>query len=103
MKKIYKFLGVILDGGITWKDHIRTVESKIAKNIGLLYRDKQLLNTSSLKSIYFSCIQKSFTELIKKPNHNYPTKISKNQLYLKIILSKQYEIFYFDSRIKVME
>ena len=39
---------------ISWKDHIRTVENKIAKNIGLLYRAKQLFNTSSLKSIYFS-------------------------------------------------
>ena len=38
------------------KDCIRTVENKIAKNIGLLYRAKQLLNTSSLKNIYFSYI-----------------------------------------------
>ena len=38
----------MIDECITWKDHIRTVENKIAKNIGLLYRAKQLLNTSSL-------------------------------------------------------
>ena len=38
------------------KNHIRTVKKKIAKNIGLLYRNKQLLNTSSLKSIYHSYI-----------------------------------------------
>ena len=31
---------------ITWKDHIKTVENKFAKNIGLLYRAKQLLNTT---------------------------------------------------------
>ena len=41
------------DEYITWKDDIRTVENKIAKNVGLLYRAKQLLNTSSLKSINF--------------------------------------------------
>ena len=35
-----KFLGVILDKCILWKDHIRTVENKIAKNKGLLYRAK---------------------------------------------------------------
>ena len=44
----------MIDECITWKDHIRTVERKIAKNIGILYRAKQFLNTSSLKSIYFS-------------------------------------------------
>ena len=31
-------------------------EIKLKKNIGLLYRAKQLLNTSSLKGIYFSYI-----------------------------------------------
>ena len=53
----------MIDECITWKDHIRTVENKIAKNIGLLYRAKQLLyrakqllNISSPKSIYFSYI-----------------------------------------------
>ena len=51
-----KFLGIILDECITWKDPIRTVENKIAKNIGLLYRAKQLLSASSLKSISFSYI-----------------------------------------------
>ena len=49
--------GVILDTYIfSRKDHIRTVENKIAKNIRLLYQAKQLLNTSSLKMIYFSYI-----------------------------------------------
>ena len=51
-----KFLGVLLDENITWKNHIRTVEKKLAKNIGLLYRAKWLLDESSLKTIYFSYI-----------------------------------------------
>ena len=41
------------DECITQKDHCKTVKNKIAKNIGLLYPAKKLLNTSSLKSIYF--------------------------------------------------
>ena len=44
----------MIDECIVWKVHIRTVENKITKNIELLYRAKQLLNTSFLKSIYFS-------------------------------------------------
>ena len=55
-KRYIKFLGVMIDECITWKDHIRTVENKIAKNIGLLHWAKQLVNTSSFKSIYFSYI-----------------------------------------------
>ena len=33
-----EFLGVMLDRCISWIDHVRTVEDKIAKNIGLLHR-----------------------------------------------------------------
>ena len=95
----------MIDKYITWIDHIRTVENVIAKNIGLLYRAKQLLNTSYSKSIYFSYIHTNlyyanivdqlniyqnvnfmhrlktdnipqiFTELIKKPKHKYLTKL----------------------------
>ena len=48
-----KFLDVILDENITWEKHICTSESKLAKNIGLLYHAKPLLHVKSLKSIYF--------------------------------------------------
>ena len=51
-----KFLGILLDENIFWKNHIRSVEKKLAKNIGLLYRAKYLLDDSSLKTIYFSYV-----------------------------------------------
>ena len=55
-KKAIKFLGEMLDENANWQEHIRTVENKIAKNIGLLYRAKYLLNELSLKCIYFAYI-----------------------------------------------
>ena len=55
-KKAIKFLGEMLDEHANWQEHIRTVENKIAKNIGLLYRAKYLLNELSLKCIYFAYI-----------------------------------------------
>ena len=55
-KKAIKFLRVMLDENVNWQEHIRTIENKIAKNIGLLYRAKYLLNESSLKCIYFAYI-----------------------------------------------
>ena len=50
------FLRVMLVEHISWIDHVRTVENKIAKNIGLLYRVTQFLNEDSLKTVYFSYI-----------------------------------------------
>ena len=55
-KTAIKFLGVMLDENISWEEHISTVETKLAKNIGLLYRAKPLLEEKSLKSIYFAYI-----------------------------------------------
>ena len=42
-----KFLGVFLDENLTWKDHIRYLENKIAKNIGLLFRSKPYLTKNA--------------------------------------------------------
>ena len=46
----------MLDENISWEEHIRTVETKLAKNIGLLYRVKSLLEEKSLKNIYLAYI-----------------------------------------------
>ena len=49
-----KLLGVLINKHISWIYHVRTVENKIAKNIGLLYRVSQFFNEDSLKTVYFS-------------------------------------------------
>ena len=48
-----KFLGVWIDENLTWKDHIHTVENKIAKNIGLLIKESitSMINNSSKSSL----------------------------------------------------
>ena len=56
-KSLIEFLGVMLNEHIFWIDPVRTVENKIAKYIGLIYRVSQFLNKDSRKTIYFSYIQ----------------------------------------------
>ena len=51
-----KFLGVFLDEHLSWKEHIRYNENKIAINIGLLYRAKPFLSKHSLLTLYYSYI-----------------------------------------------
>ena len=51
-----KFLGIIIDENLTWTNHISTIENKISKNIGILYKAKFLLNQTCLKHIYFAFI-----------------------------------------------
>ena len=51
-----KFLGVLLDDNLSWKEHIKYLENKIAKNIGLMYRAKPFLDKESLLALYYSYI-----------------------------------------------
>ena len=52
--KSIKFLGVFLDKNLIWKDHIRYLENKIAKSIGLLFGSKPYLTKKCLLSLYYS-------------------------------------------------
>ena len=49
-----KFLCVIIDENLTWKNYIEVVENKIFKNIGVLYRARHLLDFKNILKIYFS-------------------------------------------------
>ena len=51
-----KCLGVIIDEKLTWTNHISTIENKISKNIGILYKAKFLLSQTCLKHIYSAFI-----------------------------------------------
>ena len=51
-----KFLGVPLDENLSWKEHLKYTENKIAKTIGLMYKAKPFLDKDSLLSLYFSYI-----------------------------------------------
>ena len=49
-----KFLGVLSDDNLSWKEHIKYLENKIAKNIGLMYRAKPFLDKESFLALYYS-------------------------------------------------
>ena len=50
----YYKLGLVEN--LYWKDHIKYIENKVAKNIGLLYRAKLFLDKNSLLTLYYSYI-----------------------------------------------
>ena len=77
-----KFLGVLLDENLSWKDHIKYIENKVAKNIGLLYRAKLFLDKNSLLTLYYSYIH---TYL----NYANLSWVSTNRTNLKKLLSQQ--------------
>ena len=56
-QEFFKFLGVLLDENLNWKEHIKYTENKIAKNLGLLYKARPFLERNGLLALYHSYIQ----------------------------------------------
>ena len=56
-QEFIKFLGLLLDENLNWKEHIKYTENKIAKNLGLLYKVRIFLERNALLALYYSCTQ----------------------------------------------
>ena len=56
-QEFIKFLGVLLDENLNWKEHIKYTENKIAKKLGLLYKDRLFLERNALLVFYYPYIQ----------------------------------------------
>jgi hypothetical protein len=70
-----KFLGIIVDSHLTWKDHISTIVKKIAKNIGVLHRIKHCLPKSILLNLYYTLIFPYLSYCNISWGSNYPSRL----------------------------
>ena len=51
---VTKFLGVMIDHNLSWKEHIDVINNKISKSIAIIYKASKLLKTDSLYTLYCS-------------------------------------------------
>ena len=56
-----KFLGVIIDNKINWKDHVSYIAGKVSRGIGMMIKAKQYLQKEALVTLYYSFIYPYFT------------------------------------------
>ena len=71
-----KSLGVLLDDNLSWK-HIKYLDNKIAKNVGLMYRVKPFLDEESLLALYYSYIHSYLNYVNLAWGSNYITNLKK--------------------------
>lgn len=51
-----KFLGVIIDNKLSWKDHIAYIHTKISKNIGIIIKAGRYFNKDTVLNLYYTFI-----------------------------------------------
>ena len=51
---VTKFLGVLIDEKLNWKQHINMVRNKLGKTISVIARSKKILNKDSMHTLYCS-------------------------------------------------
>ena len=77
-----KFLGFIFYEHLTWKKYIQLIENKVSKNVGVLYKTSQLINSKCFRNIYFFFIYSYI-------NYANIAWASTNKLNLKKLIGKQ--------------
>ena len=56
-KTYVKYLGVLIDGNLSWKHHINYISTKISEGIGIIARLRHLVPRTTLLNIYRSLIE----------------------------------------------
>ena len=55
-----KYLGMAIDNSLNWKEHIKTVSTKVSKAVGFLRRSKTFLPQETLKTLYKGIVEPHF-------------------------------------------
>ena len=51
-KKCIKYLGVIIDSTLSWKEHLNNLSKKLSRTIGIMYKLRPFVNLKIMKNIY---------------------------------------------------
>ena len=83
-----KFLGVIIDNRLSWRDHVNYISGKIARGIGILIKARAVLNKGTLITLYYSFVYPYYTYC----NHIWGSSCSKNIKRLFVLQKKAIRI-----------
>ena len=81
------FLGVILDGNLSWKSHISHIAGKISKYVDIIGGSSPCLTTLALKTLYYSLVYPYFQHRIIVWGSTYPTNLNRLVLLQKRIIT----------------
>ena len=77
-----KFLGIYIDENLSWKSHIQNITKKVARATGILYKVRRILDTNTLRNLYFTFVYPYLTYCVHVWGNackTYLTKLGKLQ------------------------
>ena len=91
IKSVYKakYLGITFDNRLNFHEHIKILETKIARSVGILNKLKYFLPSSALLKLYYSLIHSHFNYGLVVWGSIYLTYLSK----IKFLQNKAIRIF----------
>ena len=92
-----KYLGVILDKHLSWKSHLETLNRKLSRGIGILYKLKQFATNEILRTSFFSFFQSHLNYNVL----NWSCAYASNMKRIKTSLNKAVRILSPDKGTKV--
>ena len=96
VERVYvtKFLGVLIDHKLNWKEHIVKVNTKLCKSISIIYRASRLLNSNALYTLYCTLFLPYLSYCIEVWGNTYKTNIVplflKQKKVIRIICKAKY-------------
>ena len=81
-KTVYKakYLGIIFDNRLNFHKHIKILEAKIARSVGILNKLNYFLPSLALLKLYYSLIHSHFNYGLAVRGSTYPTYLNKLKL-----------------------
>ena len=75
--KSTKFLGVLINNQLNWKNHLDHICTKVSKNIGIILKARRVFDKHTLLSVYYSLIYPYLTYCIQVWGSTYQSHLSK--------------------------
>ena len=76
-KEYIKYLGVLIDSTLSWKQHVSNISKKISRSIGIMYELRPFLPLNVLKNVYYSLVYSHIVYAIEVWGSTFKTEMDK--------------------------
>ena len=92
LKREYKtkYLGIVIDCHLNWKDHVSHISKKIKRNIRAISKIRHFVNLDILKSLYYALVYPYLTYCLIAWGNNLPFFIESNFYITEKVCSVNY-------------